>query len=112
MAIILSDGILLEDNPWICSCELTWLSDWLRRWAKDLRRSHILEPMLVSWMTDAFCVSFDGKTPHSNSKDVPLIELRAHLRACDAPSLASSIHYATLTCVPVLIAASTALSCL
>lgn len=105
---ILSDGILLDDNPWICSCELTWLSDWLRRWAKDMRRSHMLEPALVSAMTDGSCVP--SHDPHFDSKGVPLIELRPNLFACNLPSLASasSIHYVALICVPLLIVVSTA----
>lgn len=33
-------GLLLEDNPLICSCDILWLSSWLRKWLKESRKIH------------------------------------------------------------------------
>lgn len=35
-------GLLLEDNPWSCSCDLLWLSSWLRRWERETRKLRML----------------------------------------------------------------------
>ncbi|XP_055951250.1 chaoptin-like [Argiope bruennichi] len=35
-------GVLLEDNPWICSCELLWMGKWLRRWLRETFHVHML----------------------------------------------------------------------
>uniref|UniRef100_T1JRB4 LRRCT domain-containing protein n=1 Tax=Tetranychus urticae TaxID=32264 RepID=T1JRB4_TETUR len=40
--ITLSGGLLLEDNPLICSCDITWLGSWLRKWLKETRKIHLL----------------------------------------------------------------------
>ncbi|XP_054716428.1 chaoptin-like [Uloborus diversus] len=38
----ISGGVLLEDNPWNCSCELLWLGRWLRRWLRETFHVHML----------------------------------------------------------------------
>ncbi|GIY46850.1 hypothetical protein CDAR_586671 [Caerostris darwini] len=35
-------GVLLEDNPWVCSCELVWMGKWLRRWLRETFHVHML----------------------------------------------------------------------
>ncbi|GIY64517.1 uncharacterized protein CDAR_103451 [Caerostris darwini] len=38
----LKGGVLLEENPWSCSCELLWLGRWLRRWLRETFHVHML----------------------------------------------------------------------
>ncbi|CAL1270134.1 unnamed protein product [Larinioides sclopetarius] len=38
----ITGGVLLEDNPWNCSCELLWLGRWLRRWLRETFHVHML----------------------------------------------------------------------
>ena len=35
-------GLLLDNNPWLCSCDLLWLSSWLRRWVRETRKFYAL----------------------------------------------------------------------
>ncbi|KAH6942672.1 hypothetical protein HPB50_009223 [Hyalomma asiaticum] len=35
-------GIRLENNPWVCDCQLLWLSRWLRRWLRETLRVQML----------------------------------------------------------------------
>ncbi|GFT86110.1 chaoptin [Nephila pilipes] len=37
-----SGGVLLEENPWSCSCDLLWLGRWLRRWLRETFHVHML----------------------------------------------------------------------
>ncbi|KFM57655.1 Chaoptin, partial [Stegodyphus mimosarum] len=38
----ITGGVLLEGNPWNCSCDLLWLSRWLRRWLRETFHVHML----------------------------------------------------------------------
>ncbi|GIY61103.1 chaoptin [Caerostris darwini] len=38
----ITGGVLLEENPWSCSCELLWLGRWLRRWLRETFHVHML----------------------------------------------------------------------
>ncbi|KFM75099.1 Chaoptin, partial [Stegodyphus mimosarum] len=38
----ITGGVLLEENPWSCSCELLWLGRWLRRWLRETFHVHLL----------------------------------------------------------------------
>ncbi|KAG8187144.1 hypothetical protein JTE90_004887 [Oedothorax gibbosus] len=38
----ISGGVLLENNPWRCSCDLLWLGKWLRRWLRETFHLHML----------------------------------------------------------------------
>ncbi|XP_072146196.1 uncharacterized protein [Dermacentor andersoni] len=38
----LAGGIRLEENPWVCDCQLLWLSRWLRRWLRETLRVQML----------------------------------------------------------------------
>ncbi|GIX91851.1 chaoptin [Caerostris extrusa] len=38
----ITGGVLLEDNPWACSCELVWMGKWLRRWLRETFHVHML----------------------------------------------------------------------
>ncbi|XP_037523397.1 chaoptin [Rhipicephalus sanguineus] len=38
----LAGGIRLENNPWVCDCQLLWLSRWLRRWLRETLRVQML----------------------------------------------------------------------
>ncbi|UYV60683.1 GPRNNB1 [Cordylochernes scorpioides] len=35
-------GVLLDHNPWRCSCSLLWLGAWQRRWLRETVRAHAL----------------------------------------------------------------------
>ena len=35
-------GVLLEENPWDCSCDLLWLGQWLQRWLRETFHVHML----------------------------------------------------------------------
>lgn len=39
---LFSGGVLLEENPWDCSCDLLWLGQWLRRWLRETFHVHML----------------------------------------------------------------------
>ncbi|XP_015910464.1 chaoptin [Parasteatoda tepidariorum] len=38
----ITGGVLLEENPWNCSCELLWLGRWMRRWLIETFHVHML----------------------------------------------------------------------
>ncbi|GFS34288.1 chaoptin [Nephila pilipes] len=38
----ITGGVLLEENPWICSCELIWMGNWIRRWLRETFHVHML----------------------------------------------------------------------
>ncbi|CAL1267963.1 unnamed protein product [Larinioides sclopetarius] len=44
-------GVLLEDNPWICSCELLWMGKWLRRWLRETFHVHMLSTEAMLYVT-------------------------------------------------------------
>ena len=33
-------GISLQGNPWLCTCQNTWLGTWLRRWMRETLQLH------------------------------------------------------------------------
>ena len=33
-------GLSLQGNPWLCSCQNTWLGTWLRRWMRETLQLH------------------------------------------------------------------------
>ncbi|XP_034242968.1 chaoptin-like [Thrips palmi] len=33
---LISGGINLKGNPWVCDCSLSWLGAWLRRWLREV----------------------------------------------------------------------------
>ena len=37
---MISGGISLQGNPWLCTCQNTWLGTWLRRWMRETLQLH------------------------------------------------------------------------
>ena len=35
-----SGGLSLQGNPWLCSCQNSWLGTWLRRWMRETLQLH------------------------------------------------------------------------
>ena len=35
-----SGGLSLQGNPWLCTCDNTWLGTWLRRWMRETLQLH------------------------------------------------------------------------
>lgn len=87
-ALFWSDGLLLGDNPWICSCNLLWLSEWLRRWAKETRKAYAfnvdMDPSHWSSLFDVTCTTAD-----QDAQRARLIEFQRDIRI-SCPSLYSS----------------------
>lgn len=78
----ISGGVLLENNPWVCSCGLVWLGHWIRRWMRETLRVQMLH--------------FDGflytqnlarrtvcSVPGTN-KTIPLVDLELATFGCNS----------------------------
>ena len=37
---VFSGGLSLQGNPWLCTCDNTWLGTWLRRWMRETLQLH------------------------------------------------------------------------
>ena len=37
---LFAGGLSLQGNPWLCTCENTWLGTWLRRWMRETLQLH------------------------------------------------------------------------
>lgn len=90
---VFSDGLLLGDNPWICSCNLVWLSQWLRRWAKETRKAYAfnvdMDPSHWSSLFDVSCTTSD-----QNALRARLIEFQRDIQVtCSPVSSSSSSSY-------------------
>ena len=39
-SFVFSGGLSLQGNPWLCTCDNTWLGTWLRRWMRETLQLH------------------------------------------------------------------------
>ena len=37
---MVSGGLSIQGNPWLCTCENSWLGTWLRRWMRETLQLH------------------------------------------------------------------------
>ncbi|XP_076365993.1 uncharacterized protein LOC143254955 [Tachypleus tridentatus] len=70
----IAGGILLENNPWTCDCDLIWLSHWLRRWMRETLQVQMLHFDAALYVYNQARQS-TCKVPGSNT-EVPVIDLR------------------------------------
>ncbi|XP_076330934.1 uncharacterized protein LOC143236518 [Tachypleus tridentatus] len=70
----ITGGVLLENNPWVCDCDLTWLSRWLRRWMRETLRIQMFHFDAALYVYNlarrSTCVI------HGLNTEIPIIDLK------------------------------------
>lgn len=90
MFFIISGGVLLEENPWNCTCNLLWLGQWLRRWLRETFHVNMLSIEAALYVNtvsrNAKCFLIGSNT------SISIIDLRKSDVQCErAISLAASL---------------------
>ncbi|XP_073988034.1 chaoptin-like isoform X2 [Rhodnius prolixus] len=103
---LISGGLMLGGNRWICDCGLVWVGHWLRRWLRESLEIHRAapEPAVLAAVREAVCT--DPKTERIR----PLIELYPETLSCHASALSRGGSSAILTPLPIFTAISAFLS--
>ncbi|CAG2103122.1 unnamed protein product [Medioppia subpectinata] len=81
-------GILLDENPLNCDCDLIWISDWMKRLISDMRVVNIEAALQAHTMASmSQCISYDDPIPHTldnisyalpqNARKISLLDLRS-----------------------------------
>ncbi|XP_022246102.1 chaoptin-like [Limulus polyphemus] len=76
----IAGGVLLENNPWTCDCDLIWLSHWLRRWMRETLQVQMLHFDAALYVYNLARQS-TCKIPGSNT-EIPVIDLRLEEMKC------------------------------
>ncbi|KAG8198837.1 hypothetical protein JTE90_007139 [Oedothorax gibbosus] len=91
----ITGGVLLEDNPWTCSCDLLWLGRWLRRWLRETFHVHMLSveaALYVNTISRRARCSIPG-----TNMTLAIIELRHSDVNCDeVASVATGTYIGTI----------------
>ncbi|XP_076309663.1 uncharacterized protein LOC143224978 [Tachypleus tridentatus] len=70
----ITGGVLLENNPWKCDCDLIWLSNWLRRWMRETLRVQVLHFDAALYV---YNLARKGTcTIPGTNTEIPIIDLR------------------------------------
>ncbi|XP_022243437.1 chaoptin-like isoform X2 [Limulus polyphemus] len=91
----ITGGVLLENNPWKCGCDLIWLSHWLRRWMRETLRVQMLHFDAVLYVYNlarrSTCI-----IPGTNI-EIPIIDLRSKDMNCledhHNSAVVTSLHF-------------------
>ena len=67
-------GILLDENPLKCDCDLIWISDWMKRLISDMRVINIEAALQANSMA-AMSQCIVHKTNHFNESQIQKISL-------------------------------------
>ncbi|XP_015910441.2 chaoptin [Parasteatoda tepidariorum] len=90
----ITGGVLLEDNPWNCSCELLWLGRWMRRWLRETFHVHMLSveaAIYVNTVSRKATCSIQG-----TNTSIAIVDLRKSNVNCEAVTSAASCVCGTL----------------
>ncbi|KAG8260801.1 biological adhesion [Homalodisca vitripennis] len=98
---LITGGLLLHDNPWLCDCGLVWLGHWLRRWLRESLQIHTA-PLdaaqhLVLVTRAATC------TDHRTGRQTPLLDIYPEELSCHASDLSHSADWRPSSIVRTLI---------
>ncbi|KAI1292097.1 Chaoptin [Halotydeus destructor] len=117
-----SGGLLLDENPWQCSCDLIWLSSWLRKWLRETRKYYMLNLDVFLHQTQSplqgTCIRYLANNSVSGSLsadtfgihdqlnvstmaarraiNIPLIDLYAETVSCNGAHVPVMFHAITL----------------
>ncbi|KAK8759815.1 hypothetical protein V5799_028918 [Amblyomma americanum] len=98
----LAGGIRLEDNPWVCDCQLLWLSRWLRRWLRETLRVQMLHFDAAIYVHN---LARQSECTYPGTKlRTPLIDLQEDDLQCDSAAgcvMTSQFWTAVLVAVAV-----------
>ncbi|KAG5880820.1 hypothetical protein JTB14_019464 [Gonioctena quinquepunctata] len=85
---LISGGLFISDNSFRCGCHLSWLSHWLRRWARESVQSHntpIETAMRINdIIREATCVDV------ATGVRIPIVQLQPEDMSCHASALSDS----------------------
>lgn len=84
----ITGGVLFSDNPWICTCEMTWIGQWLRRWMRETVRVQLLQ-FDAALSVHVFASRSTCRLPDTN-EIIPLIDLTGDVISCEEEIVASS----------------------
>ncbi|XP_076328669.1 uncharacterized protein LOC143234861 [Tachypleus tridentatus] len=91
----ITGGVLLENNPWKCGCDLIWLSHWLRRWMRETLKVQTLHFDAVLYVYNLARRS--TCTVPGRNTEISIIDLRSKDMNCleDHHNLAAetSLHF-------------------
>lgn len=83
-------GLIVSNNPWKCGCHLTWLSHWLRRWARESLQSHTAPVdtsiRLNELVKEATCAEM------RSGSDIPIVQLSPEDMSCHASALSRAAY--------------------
>lgn len=98
----LAGGIRLEGNPWICDCQLLWLSKWLRRWLRETLRVQTLHFDAAIYVHNLARQS-ECTVPGTQTR-VPIIDLQGDDLGCTDASARSQTQSGTVCIVWAMLA--------
>ncbi|XP_074027926.1 uncharacterized protein [Leptinotarsa decemlineata] len=85
---LISGGLFISDNSFRCGCHLSWLSHWLRRWARESLQSHntpIETAMKINEVIrEATCIDV------ATEVRIPIVQLQPEDMSCHASALSDS----------------------
>jgi len=82
--LLVTGGLILDGNEFICDCDLVWIGEWLRRWLRESFQSHST-PNILS-VHSVYETIRRPTCTDSKGKRVPLIELYSDVM-CHASAL-------------------------
>ena len=78
----------MNGNPWVCDCQLVWISHWIRRWLREVLQIHM---MLSERAHNIQMAAREAKCLHKKSKKyIPILNLNPEILGCHMSALSSS----------------------
>ncbi|KAL1124150.1 hypothetical protein AAG570_001920 [Ranatra chinensis] len=86
---LVSGGLMLEGNPWICDCSLVWVGHWLRRWLRESLELQTAGPEAAQGLMAAVRRGAACTHPSSGATG-PLVLLHPQALSCHASPLSGA----------------------